>query len=96
MTIDKTNIIQYFEEDLEDSLPLMEFTEAEKEDITTAKISMKKNMAEDNIREQTIIIQQYLDNYQHQYGSTPELLVLQGRINQIRIIFNLIDGDNEL
>lgn len=95
MTINQINILQYFEADLINSLPQMEFTEEEKTAITTAKISMKKNMSDDNLREQTSIIQNYLDKYQVKYGNTPELLILQGRINQIRVIFNLIDGEVE-
>lgn len=91
MSVDKTNVLIYFEEDIEELFNHLSMDEEDVETITLAKVGLKKDRSQDNIRKETIVIQKIIDKYILDVGETSELLIVQGRLNQIRSLYEIVD-----
>lgn len=91
MSVNVQNVLLYFEDDLINLFTNLNMSSEDKDAITLAKVGMKKDRSVNNIRKESANIQKIIDKYMLNVGETPELIIVQGRLNQIRSLFGVVD-----
>ena len=55
---------------------------------------MKRDCSNDNLEKQSILLQNMVDKMVYDWGATPSLLLLQARLQQLRVLFDIRDSFN--
>lgn len=94
MTVDKYNIFLTLKEDINDLIDEQSLDEELSIELMNTISIMERDCSMDTLKEQSSKLQSLIDGLVNDNGLTASLTVVQGRIMQLNIIFDIRDTFN--